>query len=245
MDELSEFEIRKHICEVIAQNPGIHLSKIAERLQLKIPVVQHYLAILEQQGRISFLDSDGFKRYYFEEKQSGIRDKRIRETRKKIYSLISNSPGLHLSKIAELLHMQLSLAEYHLTSMEKDRLIIAVKDVGYYKRYYLTGSDIGVEQRKMVSLLREEIPLKIVLFLLKQKSAKHKDILQNFDITSSTLSYHLNKLVNLGIVAVPSLADNTGYQLKNPEKIIELLKKYRLIPLTKSFTDIWDDLKFK
>jgi hypothetical protein len=48
----------------------------------------------------------------------------------------------------------------------------------------------------------------------------------------------VNKLVNLGIVAVPSLADDMGYRSKNPEKIVELLKKYRLILLTKSFTDI-------
>ena len=122
--------------------------------------------------------------------------------------------------------------------------MLSVKDIGYYKRYYIEGSVEGSTERKIVSLLREEIPLKIVLFLLKRQNAKHKEILENFNITSSTLSYHLNKLVNLGIVDIPTL-EKKGYSVRDNKEIMRLIKKYRLIPLSKSFSDVWDDLKFK
>jgi len=245
MNESTEFETRRNVCDIIAKNPGIHLSKIAELLDVKISVVEQYLLSLERNETITSIESEGYKRYYIEDKRSGIRDKRIKETRNKIYYLIASNPGLHLSKIAEMLNMRLSLAEYHLQSMEKNKVITAVKDVGYYKRYYIAGSEIGTKERKIISLLREEIPLKIVLFLLKRSNAKHKEILENFKITSSTLSYHLNKLVNHGIIDIPSYGENKGYTLKNKKEIIKLLKKYKLIPLTKSFTDVWYDLKFK
>jgi predicted transcriptional regulator len=237
-------EMQKNICDIIAKNPGIHLSKIAELLDIKIAVIEQQLRNLEINERITSIEIDGYKRYYFEDKRSGIRDKRIKETRKQLFELIATNPGLHLSKIAEMLKMRLSLAEYHLQYMEKNKLITSVKDVGYYKRYYVAGDEVGIQKRKIISLLREEIPLKIVLFLLKHSRAKHKEILENFEITSSTLSYHLNKLAKHGIIDIPMRGD-TGYNIKNKEEIIALLKEYRLIPLTKSFTEIWDDLKFK
>lgn len=245
MNEGNEVEIQRHICDIIAQHPGIHLSKIAELLKMNIIMVEQYLTQLERDGTITSVETEGYKRYYLEEKTTGIRDIRIKETRKTIYDLIVVNPGLHLSKIAEKLNMRLSLAEYHLQSMEKNHLITAVKDVGYYKRYYIAGDEVGVEKRKIVSLLREEIPLKIVLYLLKHTNAKHKEILENFEITSSTLSYHLNKLVKHGVINVPTYGTEKGYSLRNKSEIIMLLKKYRLIPLAKSFSDIWDDLKFK
>lgn len=237
-------EIQRDICEIIAKNPGIHLSKIAELLDVKVVVLEHYLRNLEVNETITSTEIDGYKRYYIKDKRSGIRDKRIKETRKRIYNLIASNSGLHLSKIAEMLNMRLSLAEYHLQHMERNNLITSVKDVGYYKRYYIVGDEVGIQKRKIISLLREEIPLKIILFLLKHSHAKHKEILENFNITSSTLSYHLNKLVKHEIIDIPAYGDR-GYNIRNKKEIIALLRKYRLIPLAKSFTDIWNDLKFK
>lgn len=42
------------------------------------------------------------------------------ETRKKIYELISSSPGLHKREIARELNMSLSTVDYHLHYMEKN-----------------------------------------------------------------------------------------------------------------------------
>lgn len=245
MNESIDPEIRENIYNLIAKNPGIHISKIAEHLEMKITVVESYLLDLEKNNTITSIESKGYKQYYLVEKRPGVRDKRIIQTRKEIYDLIASNPGLHLSKIAETLNMRLSLAEYHLQNMERDKLVIAVKDVGYYKRYYVTEDKVGVQERKIVSLLREEIPLKITLFLLKHPNAKHKEILENFNITSSTLSYHLNKLVTYGVLDIPLYAQERGYNIKDKKNIMNLLRKYRLIPITKSFSEIWDDLKFK
>ncbi|HUS99823.1 MAG TPA: helix-turn-helix domain-containing protein [Candidatus Thermoplasmatota archaeon] len=58
------------------------------------------------------------------------------ETRRKIYDIISKNPGLHLSKIADLLSMRISHVEYHVNFLEKHEIITIEKSTGY-KRFYL------------------------------------------------------------------------------------------------------------
>ena len=86
------------------------------------------------------------------------------EIRKKIYKLMLKNPGMNLSAIAEQLKISVALADYHLHHMEGNELITIVKEGGY-KRYYVKG-EIGAEDKKVLSLFQQEIPLKIVLYLL-------------------------------------------------------------------------------
>jgi len=162
------------------------------------------------------------------------------ETRKKIYDLISKNPGLHLSKIADLLRMRISHVEYHIIYLEKNQVISTVKEKGY-TRYYIKG-EIGTADKKILSLLRQEIPLRIILFLLKNVNAKHKNILKNFNLAPSTLSYHLKKLVQNGIVTMHTYGDIRGYSIINREEIIGLILQYKPYFVIDGFKDVWLDL---
>ena len=162
------------------------------------------------------------------------------ETRRTIYDLVSRNPGLHLSKIAEILKIRTSLVEYHLLFLEKHRIVRAVKESGYM-RYYIEGM-IGKSDKKILSILRQEIPLRVILFLLKNDNAKHKDIIKNVDISPSTLSYHLKKMVDHGIIYLNKHDKNRGYSITNKEGIIGLLVQYKPYDLIDSFKDVWVDL---
>ena len=83
------------------------------------------------------------------------------KTRRKIYNFISKNPGLHLSKIAELLKMRISLVEYHLLFLEKKKIVTLVKEFGYVRCYPCGREEIGSADKKILSLIRQEIPLKI------------------------------------------------------------------------------------
>lgn len=162
------------------------------------------------------------------------------ETRRKIYDLVSKNPGLHLSKIAELLHMRISLVEYHLIYLVKNHIIIPIKESGYL-RFYVKGK-IGTTDKRILALLRQEIPLRIMLFLLKNAVSRHKDILNNIDVAPSTLSYHLKKLVDNGIITVYKYGEEKGFSIVNREMIVRLLIQYKPYNLIESFKDIWIDL---
>src|SRR5512136_827411 len=94
------------------------------------------------------------------------------DTRRKIFDLVSRNPGLHLSKIAEVLQMSVQLVEYHLLYLEKNVVVYAERESGF-TRYYIKGG-IGTADKKILSLLRQEVPLKITIFLLKNDNSKNK-----------------------------------------------------------------------
>ena len=149
------------------------------------------------------------------------------ETRKKIYDIIDRNPGIHLSKISQILKMRISLVEYHLNFLEKHELISVDKETGY-KRYLF--------------ILRQKTVLEIILFLLKNDFSPHKTILENVKVSPSTLSYHLNKLLKKGIVELNRYGENKGYRIKNRDEILSILIRYKPYRILDGFEDIWSDL---
>ncbi|MFE3845677.1 winged helix-turn-helix transcriptional regulator, partial [Thermoplasmatota archaeon] len=132
------------------------------------------------------------------------------ETRRKIHDLIKQNPGIHLSKISQILKMRTSLVEYHLLFLEKHEIISPDKETGY-KRYYLKGQ-IGVKDKKYLFILRQKTVLEIILYLLKNDVSLHKVILENVKVSPSTLSYHLNKLIKNDIIELNRYGENKGYR---------------------------------
>jgi len=164
------------------------------------------------------------------------------ETRRDIYELVSEQPGIHLSKIADLLEMTVSLAEYHLRFLEKNHLVKSMKKSGY-KRYFPSEEKVEERDKDILFELRKEVPLKIVLLLLKNKKMTHKQIHYEMDLAASTLSYHLKKLEGLDILESKKYGRKKGYSIKDEKKITSLLVKYRPHDILEGFKDIWKDLK--
>ena len=96
------------------------------------------------------------------------------EIRRKIYNFILKNPGIHFSKIAEILKIRTSLVDYHILFLEKHNLIDSDKETGY-KRLYAKGK-IGAKDKKYLFILRQKTLLNIVIQLLKGGNLKHKDL---------------------------------------------------------------------
>jgi predicted transcriptional regulator len=164
------------------------------------------------------------------------------ETRRKIYNLILRNPGLHANKIATDLSMSGQLTDYHLGYLERNNLVVAVKEEGF-RRYYIHGT-IGLEERRRISILRHETPLRIVLFLLEHPYSTHGEILQHINVVKSTLSYHLTKLLAQGIITTNPDENEKRYVVVNEKEIVELLIRYKPYSRIESFKDTWVDLKW-
>ena len=162
--------------------------------------------------------------------------------RRKIYTLLQKNPGLHARKIAKLLTLQGQLIDYHLLYMEKYGVISSVKEEGY-RRYYIAGK-LGMKERQHIAILRRETPLKIVLFLLKNPHARYDQLLEHLQISKSTLSYHLQKLLKTGIIEITRIESKKGYIIKEEETIIKLLIQYKPYSRMESMKDTWVDLKW-
>ncbi len=247
MQEISNIEIQNKIFRFIKNNPGIHISKIAETLNMNVDEIKKHLDILEKTGKIFFKQEKGFKQFFIRNINEKTRTGRTDDMQQKILNLISQKPGIHLSKIASILEISPQLADYHLLQMEKNSAVISIKNKeSYYKRYYIEDIDIGKDDKIILSLLRNEIPLKIVLLLLEYKKLQHKEIYKFLHISPSLLSYHLTKLLNKNIIDVVSHGKDKGYSLNDEKYIKKILRKYdrhlgRQLAL-ENFNETWKDL---
>ena len=95
------------------------------------------------------------------------------EIRRKLYLLILKNPGLHARKIAEIMSLQGQLVDYHLLYLERAGIVSTTKEEGY--RRYFVGGKLGVAERRRIAMLRQETPLRIVLFLLDHPDSTHKE----------------------------------------------------------------------
>jgi predicted transcriptional regulator len=174
------------------------------------------------------------------------------QTRKRIYDEVCRFPGLHLRELSRQLNESVPLIEYHLNFMERYGIVTPITD-GQYKRYYPRdpiGSEekrdtLSSEEKRIMGLLRQKIPLQIVLYLLKNGRGQHKDMLPLMNVSPSTLSHHLNKLVRRGVVEKTASGEERGYRIRDESKIARLLMSYQPPPGTvvDSFIEIWEQLK--
>lgn len=163
------------------------------------------------------------------------------ENRKEIYQVIERFPGLHMREIKRRTDMSINLVRYHLDQLKKYRIVDEVQEDDY-KRYYPKEGEIKVDARdkKYLALLRERIPLFVVVFLLDQgEPSTHGEMKNELGIAASTLSYHLNKMQEKGLLE----KRGKKYCLKDPERIANLLIKYKPPEdVIDEFIDLWDSL---
>jgi predicted transcriptional regulator len=161
------------------------------------------------------------------------------EIKRKIYKLILNNPGLHVSRIAELLEISWELLSYHLYYLEKNDLINVVKKDGY-NRCFPSGK-LGEKDRKILSILRQKNPLAIIIFLLMHPYSKFKEILDNVDVAPSTLSYHLQKLIKKDILEFEVIKNEKRFLIKDRKYVIQLLVKYKPYSMIDGYEEMWSD----
>lgn len=227
MSEDSAEDKRKKICNLLAEHSGLCSKEIALALNMEQSEVEFHLRVLLQAREIQVAANGDQRRFQIKQTKIKPREKRAGTMRSNIISLVQQQPGLHLSKIAELLHISIPLADYHISVLMKDGTILAVRDAqGYYKRYYLVKSGVSAADKKILEALRKKVPFTIILFLLKYHTLQHKQMMNHLHLSSSTLSYHLTNLAESGIVDVHTQGIEKGYFIKNRQDIVRILKKY-------------------
>ena len=165
--------------------------------------------------------------------------------RDKIYRVISKNPGLHFRELQRRTGLATGSLQYHLDYLTKRQLVKFAKQ-GKFVRYYSTKGEQFGENETLMNLLRQDSLRKIVLFLLTRRSATNPVIANAVGLSPSTISWHLNKLVVGGVVAVRKRMRKKYFYLVSPETAKELLRVHRgsfLDELVDHFVEIWDSME--
>ncbi|KEQ56905.1 transcriptional regulator TrmB protein [Marine Group I thaumarchaeote SCGC RSA3] len=139
---------------------------------------------------------------------------------KQILEFIINNPSTHLRKIKNNVGFSMGTIQYHLNILEKEGKIKSVKTKFYKNYYHITESD-----EKVLSVFNLESPRSIILYLLQHEPSTHQEITKGIELSSSTVSWHMKRLLDLDIVDYEYSGKYTLYRLTNRENVLENLRK--------------------
>jgi predicted transcriptional regulator len=164
------------------------------------------------------------------------------ETRRQIYNQIKASPGIHFRELERRLHLVVGNLQYHLQYLEKKNLIRVSNDEDYV-RYFVKDKSLDETERKMIYFLRRAGCRHILLQLLRNPELNNKELSQAVDLSPSTVSWNLNKLVEAGIIRREKTGRISKFIIVDPAKVAELLICYKesfLDSLVDGFIKMWE-----
>lgn len=157
------------------------------------------------------------------------------QNRKRIFECVREAPGIHFREIQRRTGLPIGVLEYHLRYLV-DRSLLVLDRSGSFSRYF-PGGQVSQDRQRMLSALRQEIPRGILLYLMIHPGATHGEVLSSFSISGGTLSYHVKKLVSLGVVRVEKVGRESRLTVVDPDKVADLLIIYRRTFLDKLVDD--------
>ncbi|MFH0954703.1 MAG: winged helix-turn-helix transcriptional regulator [Candidatus Micrarchaeota archaeon] len=163
------------------------------------------------------------------------------DTRNKLYKIIEKSPGLHFREIQRRSGLAVGALQYHLDYLQK-RSFVSVQKEGKFVRYYALRTKKTVENKGLMSLLRQEQPRHILLFLLQRKFAANERIAEAVNLSQSTTSTYLKKMLESGVIERKKQGRKIIFLVVNKGQVAELLSQYKksfLDELVDNFVDVW------
>jgi DNA-binding transcriptional ArsR family regulator len=137
------------------------------------------------------------------------------EARRKIYEFIEKNPGLNVNEISRRIEIPVATLLHHLRILEKQELV-ELKSKGKYKIAY-TKNDLGVQDKELLELLRKKIPCRILIHFFYSPVCSQTELSRELDIHPTTVSYHLKKMVKIGIIEEALVENGMIDPYKNPK----------------------------
>lgn len=128
------------------------------------------------------------------------------KNRQEIYAFIVRYPGVHLRKICKELKSTDSTIRYHLKCLKKSGLIEEKNENGY-SRFFCTELKKSKDEIKLIHALRQKTRMQIILFLLISTCSSKKEISKNLDKDFKTITFHLKKLEDVGLIEKTKTSD--------------------------------------
>ena len=161
-------------------------------------------------------------------------------SRRTIFEHIRQVPGAHLRGIERELTMPFGQVLYHLDYLERHGLIVAKKDGGF-KRYFVSNL-VGRQEKGYIAAFRHEVPRKVAVLLLLDPGLTHRQIGAHLPVTGSTLSFHLAKMAEAGILARELVGNEHRYHIVDELTAARALVYYRESyrdPMVDRFAEAW------
>jgi predicted transcriptional regulator len=163
-------------------------------------------------------------------------------TRKRVNDYVASHPGTHARRIGKELGLSRGDLQYHLYILEKEGLI-KTRRRGLYK-FVFPSRLFGEKQEVVLSLLSQETPSEILLFLIQNPDSTQTDLVEHLRFSAATVSWHMDRMVKEGVVARKKAGKFVEYRVTvSADDMIQLVKEYHPT-LWERWADRFADIMF-
>ncbi len=165
------------------------------------------------------------------------------EARRRVFEAVKEFPGIHMRELQRKTGLALGTLRYQIRFLEKHGLIVEKKEGRLVTYYPTSGKVVDARDKKYLTILRQELPRLIVLHLMMHPHSAHREMKGHFNISPSTLSYHLKRLMEAEIIG----KDARGrYYVLDEGRVAKVLITYRqsfVDAMVDAFVRFWENRK--
>jgi len=145
-------------------------------------------------------------------------------TQREILEFITSHPGVHLREICRALGLAMGVVQYHVRRLERDRRIHSMRR-GLYKFFY-PANLFGERQRDVLSVLSLSRPRELLLNIIEHPESTQEALARATNVSQPTVSWHLKRLVDLGVVGRRQEGRAITYSVVEGGEIATFIKTY-------------------
>ncbi|MFB6077554.1 MAG: winged helix-turn-helix transcriptional regulator [Halarchaeum sp.] len=164
------------------------------------------------------------------------------ESRRDIYASVRDAPGVHVRELERRHDYAKGTLQYHLRELERAGLVEAHDD-GKFTRYYASEDAFDGADRAVLSALRRQNSRRVLAHLFADGALSTSALADRLDRSPSTVSWHLSRLTDAGVVERERDGRAVLYSLRDPERVERLYTTYRrglTDRLIDGLLDVWD-----
>jgi predicted transcriptional regulator len=120
------------------------------------------------------------------------------DVRRRVHAHLQAQPGSDVKDTAAAVGVSWSTAAYHLHRLEREGLLLS-RRAGRSKRFFLNGVQ-GTARAEAIGALRNPTSMAIAQLVARQPGLMQKEIGAELHLPASTVSWHMRRLRQLGVV---------------------------------------------
>lgn len=162
---------------------------------------------------------------------------------KSLLACIERNPGVRYRELLRISRLGNGVLTYHLSILERMGKIMVDRKRSKITRYYLTS--VPDEDIDLIGSMRNKVARQLILFILEHDLCTFSEIVENSGKAPSTISWHLNRLKDAGIISISLGERSHHYTIVDSREVKKILFTYKeafLDKIVDNYIGIMDQL---
>ena len=140
----------------------------------------------------------------------------------KIILEINTNPGIRFRELMKSMKITNGVMSYYIQKLEKTGVVNTERTSGVLR---LFSETIETSDMTILKFLRISTPKKIIVLLMEEDSLTFKQITERIQMSPSTTSFYLAKLIHAEILSISEVLPRR-YLLNNKQRLTNLITLY-------------------